>query len=193
MLALLTSNGAVKSRVIRLGTHLSPQALEAFSALAREHLVGTNLELFTQPFLQSIAAKAGTELLSVAPLLVGVAELAREAAGREVLVGESHLYHHPQLESQAALVLDYLQRTCLAQFIPTDSQANVRVLLGSESFPLPGLHNITMMIAPYAIGQTQGGALGVIGPLRMDYAKVIPGLRFIAELLGRMLTQGLEE
>jgi len=194
MLALLTSNGAVKSKVIRLESELTPQAVEVFTALAREYLVNERIERFTQPYLQSLAAKAGTEFLAVAPLLIGVAELAREAAGREVLVGESHLFQHPQLEPRAETLLDFLQKAGLARLIPAgDHQANVRVLLGSESFQLPDLRDITMVIAPYAIGQAQGGTLGVIGPLRMDYAKVIPSLRFIAALLGRMLTQGLEE
>ena len=198
MLALLTTNGAVKSKVFRVEADLTPQAVEVFTALARERLVNEPIELFTQPYLQSLAAKAGIEFLAVAPLLVGVAELAREAAGREVLVGESHLYQHPQLETRAETLLGFLQKAGLAKLIPSaDHHANdhpaVRVLLGSESFPIPDLRDITMVIAPYAIGEAQGGTLGVIGPLRMDYARVIPSLRFIAALLGRMLTQGLEE
>ena len=123
MLALLTTNGAVKSKVIRLEGELTPQAVEVFTNLAREHLIGTNLGMFTQPFLQSLAAKAGMEFLTIAPLLVGVAELAQEAAGREVLVGESHLYHHPQLESQAEMLLDHLQKAGLAQLIPGTTTA----------------------------------------------------------------------
>jgi len=200
MLALLTSNGAVKSKVIRLEAELTARSVEVFSALAREHLINEKIELFTQPYLQSLAAKAGGEFLAVAPLLIGVAELAQEAAGREVLVGESHLFQHPQLEPRAETLLDFLQKAGLAQLIlngsrqPENGQiAGVRVLLGSESFQTPDLRDITMVIAPYAIGQTQGGTLGVIGPMRMNYAKVIPGLRFVAALLGRMLTQGLEE
>ncbi|MDR0531571.1 MAG: heat-inducible transcriptional repressor HrcA [Oscillospiraceae bacterium] len=193
MLALLTTNGAVKSKVIRTESALSPQALEVFGALSREHLVGAPLELFTQPFLQSLAAKAGTEFLAVAPLLIGVAELAREAAGQEVLVGESHLFQNPQLEPQAKTLLDFLQSAGLARLLQDGPPAHVSVLLGNESFPLPDLRDVTMVLAPYAIGAAQGGTLGIVGPLRMDFAKVIPALKFIAALLGRMLTQGLEE
>ena len=73
---------------------------------------------------------------------------------------------------------------------------SIRTDLANEARQLhrdPGLRGVTLVVSPYAIGGDTGGLLGIIGPLRMDYAKIIPGLQFIAALLGRMLTQGLEE
>jgi len=188
MLALLTTGGAVKSKVIRTEAALTPEALEAFTLLARERLVGAPLNSFTQAGLQSLAAKAGAQLWAVAPLLAGVAELAEAAAGGEMLVGESNLYHHPQLEHSAGALLQYLQNAGLSQLVRREGPQNIRVLLGGESpaYP-PALQGATLVIAPYVIGGAQGGLLGVVGPLRMDYARIIPGLRFIAALLGKML------
>jgi heat-inducible transcriptional repressor len=200
MLALLTSGGAVKSKVIRTDAPLTPEALEAFARLAKEQMLGMPLASFTQAGLQSLAAKAGAQFWAVAPLLAGVAELAEAAAGGEMLVGEANLYHHPQLEHSANALLQYLQSAGLSQLIrrdqrlPQEPQQSIRVLLGGESpaHP-PALQGATLVIAPYVIGGAQGGLLGVIGPLRMDYARVTPGLRFIAALLGKILDQGLDE
>ena len=200
MLALLSTGGAVKSKVIRTDAPLTPEALEAFARLAKEQMLGMPLASFTQAGLQSLAAKAGAQFWAVAPLLAGVAELAEAAAGGEMLVGESNLYRHPQLEHNSRALLEYLQSAGLSQLIrreqrlPPEPPQSIRVLLGGESpaHP-PALQGATLVIAPYVTGGAQGGLLGVVGPLRMDYAKVIPGLRFIAALLGKILDKGLDE
>jgi len=194
MLALLTTGGAVKSKVIRTETPLTPEALEAFARLVREQMQGVPLAAFTQAWLQSLAAKAGEQLWGVAPLLAGLADLTEAAAGGEMLVGEQNLFQHPQLEQGAGAMLQYLQSAGLHKRMQREGQRSFEVVLGGEApgHP-PALRDVTLVVAPYVIGGDQGGLLGVIGPLRMDYARVIPSLRFIAALLGRMLAQGLDE
>ena len=183
MLALQASNGAVKSKIVRAEVELTPQALEAFVHITREHITGRRLDSFTQAGIQSLAARAGTHLLAVAPLLIAAAELAEETGSREVLVGEHHLPQHPHNLQQ------YLQGETFQQHLQSLSPTQVKVLLG-EHAPGPG---VTMLVSPYLIGENTGGMLGIIGPQRLDYAKIIPGLRFIAALLGNMLTRGLDE
>ena len=190
MLALQASNGAVKSKIVRTEVELTPLALEAFADLAREKIIGAQLDSFTQAGIQSLAAQAGPQFLAVAPLLIGVVELAEEAGSREVLVGEHNLFHYPQLEPNATALLQYLQNASFKQHFMGLSPTQVKVILGSESALSPG---ITVLVSPYAIGGDIGGLLGIIGPQRLDYAKIIPGLRFIAALLGNMLTRGLDE
>ena len=196
MLALLTTDGAVKSKVIRGEAALTPKALEAFVKLAKEHMIGAPVNSFTQAGLQSLAAKAGAQFLAVTPLLAGVMELAEDLRTQKVLVGESNLLRHPQLEQSSGALLQYLRSAGLTQLIaqPSDPHS-VKVLFGAgEELPAhPALRDVTLVVAPYAIGQAQGGLLGIIGPLRMDYARVIPGLRFIAALLGKILDKGLDE
>ena len=178
MLALLTTGGAVKSKVVRTHTEITPEALEVFARLVKEALVGAPLDFFTQAGLQSLAARAGAQFLAIAPLLAGIADLAEALRACEMLVGKPSLTDHPQWEHSAEALLQHLQN---------QAPQNLRVLLGAEVAQAPALRNVTLVVTPYAIGQSHGGLLGVIGPLRMDYAKAIPGLRFIAAILGKML------
>ena len=188
MLALLTTSGAVKSKVVRTHTEITPEALEVFARLVQDTLIGAPLDFFTQAGLQSLAARAGPQLLAVAPLLAGIADLAGELCTGEMLVGKPKLphplSHSPQWEHSAEALLRHLQ---------AQAPQNLKVLLGAEvaqsAGAAPDLRNITLVVTPYAIGQSQGGLLGIIGPLRMDYASAIPGLRFIAAILGKMLSQ----
>ncbi|MCL2299653.1 MAG: hypothetical protein FWC27_05850, partial [Firmicutes bacterium] len=180
MLALLTTGGAVKSKVVRTHTEITPEALEVFVRLVKEALVGAPLDFFTQAGLQSLAARAGTQFLAIAPLLAGIAELADDLRAGEMLVGKPKLAQHPQWEHSAETLLRHMR---------PQAPHTLQVLLGAEVAQAPALRDVTLVVAPYAIGQSQGGLLGIIGPLRMDYAKAIPGLRFIAALLGNMLSQ----
>ncbi|MCL2494687.1 MAG: heat-inducible transcriptional repressor HrcA [Oscillospiraceae bacterium] len=186
MLALLTTGGAVKSKVIRSQAELTPEALEVFVRLAKDALIGAPLDFFTQAGIQSLAARAGAQFLAVAPLLAGIAELAEDLRAGEMLVGMPGLAQQPQWEQGAQALLQHLQ---------SQVPQSLKVLLGAEvahgaqAAQAPDLRNVTLVVTPYAIGQQHGGLLGIIGPLRMDYARAIPGLRFIASILGKMLSQ----
>ena len=180
MLALLTSAGTVKSKVVRTHTEITPEALEVFARLVQETLIGAPLDFFTQAGLQSLAARAGAQFLDIAPLLAGIAELAEELRRAEMLVGSPGLAQPPPWDHSAQALLQHLQG---------QTPQNLRVLLGAEVAHTPALRNVTLVVAPYALGQSQAGLLGIVGPLRMDYGKAIPGLRFIAALLGKMLSQ----
>ena len=66
--------------------------------------------------------------------------------------------------------------------------AGVRIVLGSES-ELRELEQISLISSPYRHGDSMTGVLGVIGPLRMDYSRIIPVVEFTASLLSQLLEE----
>jgi heat-inducible transcriptional repressor len=64
----------------------------------------------------------------------------------------------------------------------------VQIFIGSES-SLPGIEDFSLVVASYRGGDDIGGTLGVIGPTRMEYARVIPLVDHTAKLLSRLLDQ----
>ncbi|MDR1927876.1 MAG: hypothetical protein LBQ33_04475, partial [Oscillospiraceae bacterium] len=196
MVALLTSQGLVKSKVIRTQGAITPVLLETFVRLTEEHLCGRPLEELTLARLQSLAAQgAGAMLLELAPLLAAAAELAQEATEQELLVGEANLFQHPLLESDAQALLEYLQGSAMARLLHESAAAGeCGVILGAEASPQhPALRHISLIVSPYAVGDAHSGLLGVFGPLRQDYASVVPSVRFITSLVAKLLAQTLEE
>ncbi len=69
--------------------------------------------------------------------------------------------------------------------------SGVQIILGTES-DLQELNEISLISSPYRRGDTLVGVLGVIGPLRMDYSRIIPVVEFTASLLSQIL-EGPEE
>jgi len=64
----------------------------------------------------------------------------------------------------------------------------VSIVLGPES-ELKELQEISLISSPYRRGDTQLGVLGVIGPMRMDYSRIIPVVEFTACLLSQLLEE----
>jgi heat-inducible transcriptional repressor len=189
MVALLSDRGVVKSRIIRIECELTAETREAFGNLTQTHLLGRPLAEINRAAMQSLAVQAGEQMLPMIALLAAVAELAREAAEQEMLVGDSGGLPQQELERSAALLLRQLWESTARQ-----QTGGIGVALGAEApQPSPALREMSLIVSPYSIGGAACGLLGILGPLRLDYANVIPSLRFVTELVGGLLSQSLEE
>ena len=51
----------------------------------------------------------------------------------------------------------------------------------------------SVVVTHYKIGEQNSGAIGVIGPVRMDYAKIIPHLEYFSQTLGKLLAETFEQ
>jgi len=67
------------------------------------------------------------------------------------------------------------------------SRSSVRILIGREN-PAAEMHHCTLIIAPYSYRKRTVGALGVVGPTRMEYDRAIRTVEYIAELTSRLLS-----
>jgi len=69
----------------------------------------------------------------------------------------------------------------------TDTAQGVQIYIGTEN-DLFGLSGCSMVVAPYGNSQQQiVGAIGVIGPTRIDYARIIPMVDYTAKVIGRII------
>ena len=55
------------------------------------------------------------------------------------------------------------------------------------------LTDTSVVVTKYRIGEQNSGAIGVIGPVRMDYAKLIPHLEYFSQTLGKLLAETFEQ
>lgn len=94
------------------------------------------------------------------------------------------------LERVRRLFDDLERKTDLIQILDLAREAkSVRIFIGAEN-PLFSLSGSSMIIAPYAnAGRKVMGALGVIGPTRLNYARVIPVVDYTARVLGKVLEE----
>ena len=66
------------------------------------------------------------------------------------------------------------------------------VIIGKENL-YRQLENSSVIVAKYSVGGSDSGTIGLIGPTRMDYENIIPSIKYLTDIVGRMITQAIEE
>jgi heat-inducible transcriptional repressor len=197
LLILVTPEGDVQNKILHVDrAYTQPQLLEA-SNFFNQHYAG-------QP-LRAIRALLAEELrqlrqdvveLMTAAVDAGDAALAETAEGL-VVSGEKNLLHAEDLASNMdrlrRLFEIFEQRTSLLHLLDVSQRAQgVHLFIGGES-GMASLDECSVITAPYEVDGQIVGTLGVIGPTRMAYERVIPIVDVTAKLLSNALTQQLSD
>ena len=167
--------------------------VELFYSLAGSCFIGRRTDEITAGAIQSITASLGDKMMAMLPLMVTLKALVEEASQSQILTsGESNLLYLDGFNSDAHSVMEFMKHTdALARVLSSPSDG-VRVTLGREN-RYRELENAAVMTVGYSVLGRQVGSLAVIGSLRSDYSRLIPCLNFTSELVGRALTQAIEE
>lgn len=192
MLVLLTSTGVLKSRLCRTETALTPVMVESFYHIVGSAFLSVPVCEISMATIQTLAASLGENALAMTPLLITLAELARDASQSDIILeGETNLLNHRELDMDAAQLLGFLQKSHPIANVALPKEG-LRVLIGREN-PYKELENSSFVVARYNIGENTGGSLGIIGPIRMNYERVISNLEYITALVGKFLSEALED
>ncbi len=189
-LILMTASGLVRNRVCRFERAVSNDLLEQAAALLQQQFCGEPLIDVTLPRIQSLMGAFGEHALLLAPLLTGLLELAQETVEADVLLtGHLNLLRHPDYApDRVRLLLQFLSQRELLSDMLTACSGGLQVVLGSEVHR-PELDGSSIIVTRYRIGERSNGAIGIIGPQRMDYAAAIPRIEYFAQSLGRLLRE----
>jgi heat-inducible transcriptional repressor len=196
MVVVITSTGAVTKRVFRLDEALDPGLVAWAAEYLNERVVGERLGTSAVRRRLDAAELTSRErafLALIAPALLEV----RADEGPEVFVGGTAglLEEAGAEEAEAAMrLLELLERRAAVLELVSDALEPRRpvVHVGPE---LGGdqVHDVSLIGATYGIRSTALGAVGLIGPLRMDYEKAIRSVRAAAFELSRFVEDVYEE
>lgn len=192
MIVLMTSTGIIKDGVCKIDVPLTNEMIEEFHRIVDEKFIGMPVADIGMVMIQTLVASLGANALIMSPLFVVLSELANQAVQAEVrLNGRQNLLSHKEYSSNAYEMLDFLTDDDKLERVMSSSKNGLQVVIGAENM-YRQLENSTMIISRYSIQGHDGGAIGIIGPTRLDYAKLIPKVRFITDLVGRLITDTLE-
>ena len=190
-LLMITSSGDIKNRMCRLSVDLTQEQLTFFENFLRENLVGQSPRDLNPAQRQKLAVAMGSYMLSLSPLLHAVYELSEQFYRQNINIsGEGKLLLRPGFDS-SGLVRFLEEKNQLAQLLG-GAFGGVQVIFGKEDSPF-AVSNSSLLLAPYQMGSHPGGSLGIIGPVRLDYLKLIPYTEYFSQSLSRQLGQFVEE
>lgn len=191
---LVGEDGGVENRIVELPISLPPGALEEASNYISAHLGGRTLAEAARTMRAQIAS-GQSALDSASRDLVerGLAVWSEDAMARPVLIvrGQANLLDEAaltDLERVRSLLDDLENKQSVADLLDTAREAQAtRIFIGSEN-RLFSLSGSSIIAAPFRDGQQRiVGAVGVIGPTRLNYARIVPMVDFTARVVSRVL------
>lgn len=187
VILLITSGGSIKNKACRLEFDLTREQLHILSQYLAENLEGISVAELSEEMLENLTAAMGAYMMTMAPLVEGVRELSRDLRQHALMFsGEKNLLSCDELDKME--VIRFIEHKDELTKLLDDSFSGIRVMFG-ESTDSFVIGNSSMIVSKYHKGDHNVGSLGVIGPMRLDYAKVIPYLEYFSEKISRLITE----
>lgn len=191
---LVGEDGQVENRMLELGGPVDPAALEAAGNYATARLSGRTLPEAVKAIRREIdSGRSQLDAASRELVERGIAVWSEDAAHRPVLIvrGQAKLLDDDALddiERVRSLLDDLESKQSVAALLDNAREAEAtRIFIGSEN-RLFSLSGSSVIAAPYRDREGQVvGVLGVIGPTRLNYARVVPMVDFTANSLSKLI------
>ncbi|STQ91811.1 heat-inducible transcriptional repressor HrcA [Iodobacter fluviatilis] len=191
LLILVTSDGDVQNRILQTERIYSASELTEAAHFLNEYCSGKTLAALSH-IVQKELVSLKSDIVSLMNAAVAVGAELSKRSDSVVIAGEHQLLGVGDLSSNVArmrqLFALFEQKTALLQLLDLGNHADgVKIYIGGESGLAP-LDECSVITAPYRVNGEIVGTLGVIGPTRMDYERVIPIVDITAQLLSSALS-----
>lgn len=192
IIVVMTDTNVVRNRLVRLPSDLSEAQLQLLNTLLNTTFTGLTLDEIT-PELMRVASHAAGEAYGLISLVVSFAMDVLESLEQHTVhtAGIASLLSHPEYRSldRAASLMSYLSEEQDAGRFPVPQGDPMEILIGPENVA-DALKDTSVVVASYDIGEGMRGVIGVVGPTRMDYAKITARLAYFAAGLSRLFETG---
>ena len=193
LVIFVTQEGVVQSRAIEVEAPLSQQALNRLAAWLNEELGGMPLHAVRQKLLQRLEEERAL-YRQYLDLLLQVSQEMLSARGEDDLYlgGTANILDFPEfadVERMKRLFQAFEEKYTLIHLLDKSMESEgVQVFIGSEN-PFAEMKECSVVTTAYKCGDRVVGTLGVLGPTRMDYVRVIPLVECTARLISRILSR----
>ena len=192
ILVLMLSNNEVCNKLINLPLDIAESDLKLLSALLNATMTDLTLEEMDQTLFEKVMRSAGETATLVPVILEFTADtLNRQGSTNMAVAGQMRLLGQPEYRDvdKAQRLLTTLDEDALANLPAVMQNGNgTKVLVGPENVAQE-LKDTSVVMTKFDIGDGMQGVIGVVGPTRMDYAKVTARLSYFAESLSKMFNK----
>ena len=196
LVVLVFSNGHVENRLFQPPLGQTPSSLKEAANFLNSIMQGRTLSQAKEIIQKEISIRR-QELDSLAAELVENGIVFWEAKGdrqeRLIVRGRANLLENEaeeeELERIRLLFNDLERKQDIAEFLDLTEQSDgVRIFIGSEN-KLFSLSGSSLVVSPYMNSDKKViGAVGVIGPTRLNYGRIVPIVDYTAQLVGKLIT-----
>ena len=192
ILVLMLTDEQVVNKLIKLPVNVNDSDLKILSAVLNATMTGLSAEEYTPELLERVMSSAGAAA-SLVPIVMEFASETMRSQGNTnmAVAGQMRLLGQPEYRDveKAQRLMSSLDEEVLSN-LPAimRNQNGTQVLVGPEHVAQE-LKDTSVVMTKFDIGDGMQGMIGVVGPTRMDYAKVTARLSYFAESLSKMFAK----
>lgn len=191
LIVTVLEGNIIKNSIVRLDAELNDDDILNLNILLNNSLNGLTIEQINLDVISNMKEQAGDRRQVVDLVLNEVADAIR--ANEEDLQiyteGTTNIFKYPELSDgqKASQLISTLEQKELLKNLFTDSEDDggkneIQVYIGNET-PVQSMQDCSVVTANYVLGDGLRGTIGIIGPKRMDYEKVVSTLRSLMSQL----------
>lgn len=191
MMILITDAGRVEQRVIELTRDVQEAFIASIRTQLNNAMAGQSLPDVAERITGVIESYSAADRRDISLIVSAVIEMAIERAEEKVvLAGTANLARFSDdFSSTMHPVLEALEEQVVLLRLLGDAADTVKVRIGSEQSE-KNLKSTSLVTVGYGDGGSPVGALGILGPTRMDYAGSMAAVGAVARYVGRFITEG---
>ena len=187
---LVTSDGNIKNKACRLEFDLTNEQLEFFSNYIEQHLKGLAVSDLSDEMFAKFTEAMGTYMMTLSPLINEVQKLSKDLLHDELTIkGEKNLLSCSEFDKME--IVKFMDRSNELERFMTDTFSGINVIFSEENDSFV-IGNSSMIVSNYKKGGRNAGSLGIIGPVRLDYAKIIPYIEYFTQKISDLISEGEE-
>ena len=193
VLAVIVLEGnLIRNRVIPVEGPLGAEQMLKLNMLLNTNLCGLPIEEITLGLIESIKRDAGIHTEIVSDVFDAAAEIVRKEEDLKIYTsGANNIFRYPELADHrkaSEIISDFEEKQALTSIVQESladsgsSENGIQVYIGNE-MPVASMRDCSVVTATYDLGDGMKGTVGIIGPRRMDYERVVDVLRHIMQQL----------
>ncbi len=192
VLVMLLENQTVKTKTIHLDFNIDKEVLERLSFLLNRSLVNVSADDILLSEIMKLEREMAGASAIVTPIVKAIHETLKELDGGDIrMEGVNHLLQYPEytdLEELRSLIGVIEDKEQSLNLIPLDKSSadDINVFIGSEN-SVRVMSNSTLVFKSIKQGERVIGAIGIIGPRRMNYSKVISTIDRLASGIDNLI------
>lgn len=194
MAVILTDSGIIRESIIKFDENINQEQVEDLNVLFKRKLIGKSLDEINVPIEEFITAEMKTGVEVIKKIIKEINKLLRETGGKVYLEGTNKVVDMPEFQNTdiAKEFLNVLNsKDVMSDVMNTDSkiEQDINVYIGEET-EKEELKNFSLITFNHLIEGKDIGTIGIIGPTRMDYSKVITVMKYISKKLNDDFKKG---
>lgn len=184
---VVSNKNHVVNKIVKVNQEINQEMLVRLNVAMNTALAGLSMEEINLGVISALTSQAGEFEGLVNEVLKAITEaIATEAQMKIYTSGATNIFKYPELsdkERASQLLTTLEEKSQLTELInENDEETGIQVYIGSES-PVQSMKDCSVVTATYELDDGFKGTIGIIGPKRMDYEKVVETLRIVKEQL----------